>query len=498
MNGHDFKWRVHLMDALYVAGVAAYLAVGFWVHLRADLAFPFPWNDEAWTLFPAKNVALYGRIWAPELNAEKVIFCYPVHDAFLGVMTLVFGQGLLWARHLSGVWMALAFILLTIVFCRDSLRFPLLIIAGWFFVSAPMIVAGNMVRPEALMMALASGALRAMDRNRPWFAMGLGAAGVALHPSGLVVMGFMGLAALIDAIRRRVWPRGCDWAALGLGALAVGYLLYIAAAHWADLREWYLATASEQMTQTADAVLASKWTRQFLLPALILAALSLAFAPRARIAALLAVGFALMPAIRTQMWYDSYRVFAIVLMLAASARLLDALANRCCRCGCNMRGGSACWNLLFVALAAFPMLRAYRSQWLEGPRGYPRDMTWGWGMRMSDGTPYYLESDRAAVEAALRERLGETAQRLTVLPEADMILMWRGLGAHQFYMPVRAKVSPDAIILRQSRYKPDWVREVHEQKAARYVPLGELHRRDETEVWTLWVRPDLLRAPDDK
>jgi hypothetical protein len=113
-------------------------------------------------------------------------------------------------------------------------------------------------------------------------------------------------------------------------------------------------------------------------------------------------------------------------------------------------------------------------------------------MRMSDGTPYYLESDRESLETALRARFGDANYRVSVLPEAEMILMWRGLGALRYYMPVRARVGPDLIIVRDSRYKPEWVRDVHEKRSRNFDVLGVIHRRDGTEVWTLKARPGLL------
>lgn len=477
-------------DAAFAALVVAILGISAWVHALAGFTLPFPWNDESMTLFPARNMAEHQRLFSPEMNPEKVIFCYPVQDALLGVMTMALGPGLGWARHLSWVWTALSLVLLALWLRRAPGRFVLLGVAGWFYVSAPLVVAGNIVRPEAMMLAIFAALLVAAKAGRPWMVGACGVLAASLHPAGAIGAGFASLGAAWMILRTRPRPDRYDLAVLALAALAAGYFAQVVVRHWADIREWFLATSSEPMTQDAASILSSPWLVLFLGLHVVFLAWA-AWRDRSMvIPVLLGCGVALIPAIRTQMWYDSYRAWTVLLTVLNGACLIGRGLVRIDRPSHTLL--RAVMHHVVAAAAALPLLwNAYGHGWLEGPRGYPRELQWGWGMRMGDpDVPYYREQDREALEAALRGRIGDTAYRLSMLSEADSILMWRGLGRHLFYQQVRTPVEPDLVIIHDSRYKPDWVRDIHRSRTeASHRFAGVLHERDDTERWTLWVKP---------
>ena len=96
---------------------AGVLLASFYVHLRAGLTFPNPWNDEAWNLWQAKALVQTGTFNVPELNPDQPSMLYGGgYAAAVGLFMRAFGYSLETARHfswlcLAGVWGLTALIL---------------------------------------------------------------------------------------------------------------------------------------------------------------------------------------------------------------------------------------------------------------------------------------------------------------------------------------------------------------------------------------------------
>jgi hypothetical protein len=313
-----------------------------------------------------------------------------------------------------------------------------------------------------------------------------------LHPSGIIAVSLVGLGVAVQILRKWNRPNAFDLVALAFAVAAWLYYAYVIIWHWTDIREWFTATSSEPMTQNAVSILTSTWSVVFVGSSLLVLLWSAVSCRKMVLPALLALGISLVPAVRTQMWYESYKIWTLILLALNGGALISHTLSRFLTT--RRPGMRAVAHHAFLAVVCLPLLSvALRNGWLEGPKNYPNDMQWGWGMIMGGDVPYYLENDRVVLEKELAARLGDKAYRLTMLSEADSILMWRGLGRHMFYQAVRTDVEPEIVIIHDSRYKPDWVRALHHSRtAATHQNAGVLHKRDETESWTLWIKPGVV------
>ncbi len=478
---------------LFCLAVAAVLITSLYVHHRAGVTLPIPWNDESWSLYPARNIAEHGRLLAPELNETKVIFCYPIQDAFLGLTYPLHGGDLRTVRLMSWACGALAFALVALWMFSIPARWWGLALFSGFYLSAPSVVAGNIVRPEAAMLALFAGVLVLSERRRLWGALSLAAVAAALHPAGVIGLGLFGVAALWVLVRERTWPTRAEGVAV-LAASAVWiYYAQLILRHWPDYMEYLNATYSEPMTQSAGSVVTSAWTLAAVVPAMALVVWSLLARRALFLPAVVVLGLVLIPAIRTQMWYEVYKAWGLGLLGVMGSALLAQGVGR-------LLGAWPQWIRATIpsavaAMACVPLLLfSYRHGWLEGPRNYPNDLTWGWGMRVEGEVPYFRPEDQAVLHQQLQARYGDASKRLMILPDADALLLTGPLAETSFYQPVRTSVSPDLVLVHDSRYKPDWVRDHHHRMAERsYQHVGILHERDGTERWTLWERRPLQR-----
>lgn len=465
------------------AVVLATIVVSFHAHRAADLTLPPPWNDESWSIYPAKNIALHGRLWAPELNPEKVIFCYPIQEALLAVTWPLHEGDLRTLRDAAWAFTVMSFLLTAAWIARAPGGWIGAAILSAFFLSAPMVVAGNIVRPEAPMLMLFALAMLFAERGSPYKALAIAAIAAALHPAGIIGLGLFALGCVAVIARERRMPAKTDCVVWSIPIVVWGYYVQLIARNWGDYREYLHATYSEPMTQSAASVLTSAWLLYVVAPAALVIVISW-FVRRAwAMPAVALLGIALIPAIRTQMWYESYKSWSIALLCAMGVPLMaEILARLATRIPNPAR-------FAIAAAACLPMLHfAYRHGWLEGPRGYPHDLTWGWGMVAVDpAVPFFTAEDEVSISSQLRA-LADSG-RLMMRPDADSLLFRGGFEPLQIYQPVRATVSPDWVLFRRSRYVPAWVRDAHLAGITNgYRQIAILHARDGTEEWSLWAR----------
>lgn len=476
------------MKALYSWGIVlAIVGISFHAHRAADLTLPPPWNDESWSLYPARNIALYGRLHAPELNADKVIFCYPIQDALLGVTWSWHEGDLRKTRDAAWGFTALAFLITALRLGRARGGLLGVVVLGAFFLSAPMVVAGNMTRPEAPMLLLFALAMVLSSQNRLYMALAVAAVAAALHPAGVIGLGLFAVGCVGALVVNRRFPTRADLAVWSIPVVVWAYYLQLIVRHWTDYSEYLHATYSEPMTQSAGSVLTSAWLLIVVAPSVLLVVVAW-FAKREwTLSAVALVGLALIPAIRTQMWYECYKAWSIGLVCAMGVPLVADFLER------RLRMPVIAAQLVPIAACVPLLLFAYRHGWLEGPRGYPRDMTWGWGMVAADpAVPYFTTEDEAQISSALRAETDGSDGLLMVRPDADALLFRSGFDPLRVYQPVRASVSPDWVLFHRSRYIPAWVRDAHLAGITNgYRHVAVLHARDDTEEWSLWER--LLR-----
>jgi energy-converting hydrogenase Eha subunit C len=315
-----------------VLAVGAIVAGG--LHVQAGFRFPYAWPDEAHFLTPALNLAERGSLAAPQLNAPEGMFWMPDGFAALyGAVFTVAPDTMLVARWVSfALILACAGLLYASAVRLDLLRLPAAGLLALWLVSPGVVIAGNIARMEALVLALVGAGVFAAAAGRWPVALAVAAASVLVHPIGVVVFLAFVLAALAHRGHVRLRPTALEW---GLaGAVLVAFTAEAAwfAAHLptvVDHLGFQLARkasrsptpgalAAQSIAVGLVAAALSVWARRWLTEARasVLTAL-----------AALTAGFAAVFAVGQEIWYAFLRTEG-VLLLAGLAVLVVAARHR--------------------------------------------------------------------------------------------------------------------------------------------------------------------------
>jgi hypothetical protein len=151
------------------------------------LTFPLPNEDDARFFFPARNLALYGTLRIPVLNAPEGLFWMP-HGFYvwLALFLRIFGPTMNVARTVCQLTTGAASVLLVILYSRlcGSRGFALL--CGALLVSPGVIFAANILRMESLMLLLFATGLLLHSYERRLAAAAIFFLGVVVHPALLL------------------------------------------------------------------------------------------------------------------------------------------------------------------------------------------------------------------------------------------------------------------------------------------------------------------------
>ncbi len=450
------------------------------------MGLPPPWEDEGFFLWPALSIAEANTLFTEHLNPEHpILFMLMGYSVVLGLLFKILPFSLEMGRWLSFAWMLTAGGLLAWMVRRLPLRSLAWGILAWAALSRPFVVAGNFVRPEAFCVLLVCVAM-AIGPKRPWLALACLGFAPLMHPGGLFFV-LAGIGAIVVIRPPNLWVFN-RMAALAIGCLGVAWILMII--HVWRYLDFFIQDISYNLSAYPEP-LANKVVRLLLdlniTPFFAICAGSLLYwrtrqPERAWMAALAAALF-LPSASRTQMWYTIYtavgQVVALCLLIAAIAEWKGE--------------ASSLRRALAIAAACVGLFLIYRDGALEGPRGYPRDMTWGWGMKTEDAAvPYLAETDSMTIIHALTPYLNPRQTiRVTFMPKSDALFFPNPATAGFVgYQPMTTSVPPDMVIYRESRYIPEWVRTYYTNilfKTASNRFGNMIYQRDQTERWTLYV-----------
>ena len=473
--------------------LVAVLAVSFHVHRRAGLTLPNPWNDEPRDLWAAKTWAETGRFMAPELNPDRPVVLYGGgYAATVGLFMRAFGYTLETARWLSwlglaGAWIATARLL------RRLPGSPLLLgLAGLFFLGPAHVVAGNMARPEALVLLIVTLGYGFLLKDQPLKAIFLCGLGVIVHPNALYfLLGTLIYVATMPSLWRRLWPptRG-DWIAIVACSISV---LLSAAMIW-SIWEWFyqdffVVALTVNLKYDPLAKLADFRWWLALMGGLFLAARLL----RQRSAIWMLYGLAalLISLMGGEMWYDVYKMTGFMALLTGGPVVLFQIGERL---GQRWKGrplGTACIGagLLGAALGLLAMGHlSYRHGFIAGPRHYPQKLSWGWGMTMADpGVPYVTAEDKRIVAELALKIAGDHPAPLIEFPvTGDSFLFTEALPKPAIaFRRIDTEIPSQVEVYHLSRYIPAWVQKVIlRDMAARNISESTPdYERDGTERW---------------
>lgn len=484
---------------LQVAFILLVVAVSFYAHQRAGLTLPVPWYDEAWHAWEGHAFARDGSLLAPEINPERpTVFKGHGYSVFLGVVFKMFGFSLPVARGSSWAAITTAFVLICLLLWRLPFRSPNLLVVSLLYLGPPFVVAGNVVREDALTLALVGLAFLLFQRRRPLASLAVAGLGVVVHPNALYF--FLALLCCAVWLLRKRWIRPTlpDWIIMGLcgaGILASAVFVF---RHWDFfILDFFGPGLSAQASRSPMNTLVRPGN---ILTYIWFATLvAVAFRRDRRWLLLLLFGMCcLLPHwLNQEMWYAVYRVTGYGMLMLASIRFLVMGIARV------ILVRKAAFQELLALLLALPFLYASRAYGdIEGPRGYPRDMEWrgGGGMAMaSPEVPYLTQADIEAMAGKIRDQLREQAGTIVEFTKlgGDSLFFAEALPEYQIRQRVYTSQGGDIMVFHLSRYQPKWVRDrVHDQMTQYGVDVNQpIYLRDGTEKWYI---QKINRAINDK
>lgn len=287
--------------ALLLLAFAGFAVV---LHLQAGNTFPIPWVDEIDFLAPARTLAHHGSLRVPALSAPNGM--YWVSDLYyfvLAPVVRVFPATVTVGRAVSLV----AILLAALGFWTAGRRAgasPVIasIIVGVWLLTPRVVIAGNITRHEAIVLAVIAWGLAALVCERRMAALVAAVFAAALHPAGAPFAAVLVVGALVLPAKRAT-----RWELAGAGAL--GSVLLFEVVHFA--RNWDVASAQLhfQLNRKTDRVTPArdKWFVVGFVVALYATVRSWALPYRlAGVFAASAMAGAVISAFGHEMWYGVY------------------------------------------------------------------------------------------------------------------------------------------------------------------------------------------------
>ncbi len=453
------------------------IAISGWVHHLAGYTFPVPWDDEAIFVYPAAAVADSWQIQTDSLNPDRPVFWHPPgYPAAMGLFLKFTQTSLASARLFSWLLIAIAYLACMRMVRSLSSRTFAEIMLSLFYLGGPATIAGNIARPEALVLALSLAGFWMLLEKRPWTAASMLVLASIVHPAAW----FLAAAAAVGYLREYSWhwPRpdksDIPWVLLAFGCT-------VAMASYLALRwDWVWSDM-----QVSIHFLPMTWAQRLMpqislwhgIPALLVLSLPLVtFRMRRPLfsLSLLATALWFIPVYRQEMWYAVYTAFsyaiAAFILVEIAARHLPARMQRIGRPG------------VFAAV----ILGGFILGHVPDPRHYPLYFWW-WHMTIRDRPDYIHDSDYAAIAAALETRpAGPKDARVQFYPAGDGTLFLDRLPEPWIpYFPSFTDIPPTAIVFHQTRLAyPGYALLVSNAMQSRGVnPEYPVHARDETEKW---------------
>jgi hypothetical protein len=222
------------------AATAAYWAIalvfaGFfvWLHVQVGYSFPTPWTDEVAYLWQGIALGRSGSPVAPELVPDLHLMWIPPGFMLVNAFFFrLFGFSLDLARWLSAAEILVCFAALWALARRLRAPWPSLLLCGLFLWSARFVLAGNIGRMEALVLACVGPGILLLSRGRWVSGWALTACAALVHPNGVFFTGGATLFLLLqpDLAARLRNAKRHEWWVLGLVACGfLGYGLYVVA-----------------------------------------------------------------------------------------------------------------------------------------------------------------------------------------------------------------------------------------------------------------------------
>lgn len=227
--------RVAPGRAVALGVLAAGVLAAVVLHRLAAWGYPTPWPDESHFLAPAQSLLHAGTLAVPQLNAPDGIFWMTDgYAVFLAGLFALLPDGLATARAASLLAAVLFALAVYAVGVRlGGPRTPLAVAVALWLVAPRVVLMSDIARMEALLLAVAGGALLAAARGRWPLALAVAAAAPLVHPTGVLLLVALGLPLLVWRLPLR--PTRAEAVLLVAAATA------LVAEAWRFLANWDLA-----------------------------------------------------------------------------------------------------------------------------------------------------------------------------------------------------------------------------------------------------------------
>lgn len=497
------EWRKVGLLAVYVLLALATLTSAWIVHQWASNTLPLPWDDEVAFFWPAVHWAQDCSLFAPELNPERdLMWMPPGMMVALGTLFKVFPAQLPVARWVSWTMLAIGFGCCICWFSRIKRGLLCALLLSGFFLNGAFTAAGNIARMDSWIWGMGAAAFMLLHSGKTGWHRQLGWSllGVMplVHPNGLYFLLAAGLAEIGCRLTTKWHDRNLDyrpiyrkrrktvlWPIL-ITMLWGVYGIYIAThkTAFASDMAWQFSSGMNIFSSKGDG---PTWKALLTWPTfgcvlwyVFFGLHALWKAPRN----LWLVGWggaSLMTyVIRHEMWYEIFWQTGWLWLVILGFQIGIPL-----RRGVGRITTTLVHAMLFVWAGTFFL----RHGFIEGPLGYTKELSWGWGMVLEQDIPYVTKDDVACFKTVL-DRTADIERRpirIMFKPAGDQLLFLECFDKDKrpFY-PIFSEETADFTTVHVSRYRPNWL-ETGSSVPQEAVPF---HERNGTEKWYFFATPN--------
>lgn len=468
--------------------VVTTLITGCWVHRLAGNTLPLPWDDEVLFFWPTVHWAQENTLAATELNPDRALQWMPPG------MMVTLGTVFKWlpirldvARWVSWGLVALGYVCCACWIWRLKRGLFGVVLLSLFFLNGAFTAIGNVARMDGWVWGMAAAAFAILHSSKvgnlrclAWSLLGCLP---LVHPNGFYFLFAAGLAEVGGRLAEKPWriqsamsPCGSKWGELLWVILVAGvwvaYVFY-AGGHGKD----WVSDMAFQFNRKGDR---APWIWILSWPTIGCLGWYVFFGVHAlwrKPRNLWLVGWGganlMTYVIGREMWYEIFWQTGWLWLVVLGVQLDMPVRGRW-----GKISSLSAMCLLFVWAVAFFLKHSF----IEGPRGYSRELSWGWGMRLERDGAYISPEDVACLKSKLDDTVASTGKpiRVEFFPSGDQLLLLECFNEQiRPFAPTFTEQKGDYRVVHVSRYRPSWL------DVRAKIPLGTepFHKRGESEQW---------------
>jgi hypothetical protein len=304
-----------------------------------------------------------------------------------------------------------------------------------------------------------------------------------IHPNGCIFFGGGLLWGLYALTTRHPRIQRYEWYVMACGvAMLVAYVHFVVL-NWAGFVQdmtWQFQFKGMATQQSWQSLLLGSKMQLFAIYSVLLA-LTLFLRKRTH---LTFIGYLFLATwiLRGQMWYELFLSLSVCIGIIETINLAKVVLTRfslprtprICLCG---------------AFCLVLMLWAYREGYLPGPKGYPDDLTWGWGMSVSKPeAPYITKKDIQHIGNEInRLNKNHALTHVQFYPAAESLFFLTGKESFTPIQPIFSSMRPDIAVFHHSPDIPHWLKIEKEEKRWLHRPQRIIQSAcNSNSIWVIY------------